>query len=206
MGKRMGVFVLTGILLTGCSLQNGESARIKGTIDFTVDKDGKQGGEETETAKITEATKTAEIHTEARETEKPEDKNAATEKRASESITPETDVVEDTYQNTAGTTKKALFRDTDGTIHGPQIGLTEHGSPLYDYDIDPDTIPEEWKYGNFTYSAGTEAYMTENGELLYRDPDGTIHGPQIGLTENGSPLYDYDFDPAIIPEEWQYTG
>lgn len=205
MVKKIGALIITGILLTGCSLQNGESTRIKGTIDFTVDKDGKQDTEETETANITRTAKTAEKHIEARETEKPEDTNAATEKLSSESIVPETDAVEDTYQSAEGVIMKALFRDMDGTIHGPQIGLTEHGSPLYDYDINTDTIPEEWKYGNFTYSAGTEGYMSENGELLYRDPDGTIHGPQIGLTEHGSPLYDYDFDPAIIPEEWRYT-
>lgn len=99
--------------------------------------------------------------------------------------------------------RKPLFRDEDGTIHGPQLNLGEGGTPVYDYDIEDSlaAAPQEWI--NYTYPGRKQSYLSPSGTWLFKDTDGTIHGAQIGTTDAGSILFDYEFDINEIPEEWK---
>ena len=106
-------------------------------------------------------------------------------------------------QTEAAAGRKPLFRDADGTIHGPQLNLGESGKPIYDYDIEASLAeaPQEWI--KYTYPGRKQSYLSPSGVWLFKDEDGTIHGAQIGTTEIGSILFDYEFDVNEIPAEWK---
>lgn len=106
-------------------------------------------------------------------------------------------------QTEAAAGRKPLFRDADGTIHGPQLNLGESGKPIYDYDIEASLAdaPQEWI--EYTYPGRKQSYLSPSGVWLFKDEDGTIHGAQIGTTEIGSILFDYEFDVNEIPAEWK---
>ena len=106
-------------------------------------------------------------------------------------------------QTEAPAGRKPLFRDADGTIHGPQLNLGESGKPIYDYDIEASLAdaPQEWI--EYTYPGRKQSYLSPSGVWLFKDEDGTIHGAQIGTTEIGSILFDYEFDVNEIPAEWK---
>ena len=106
-------------------------------------------------------------------------------------------------QTEAAAGRKPLFRDADGTIHGPQLNLGESGKPIYDYDIEASLAdaPQEWI--EYTYPGRKQSYLSPSGVWLFKDEDGTIHGAQIGTTEIGSILFDYEFDVDEIPAEWK---
>lgn len=106
-------------------------------------------------------------------------------------------------QTEAPAGRKPLFRDADGTIHGPQLNLGESGKPIYDYDIEASLAdaPQEWI--EYTYPGRKQSYLSPSGVWLFKDEDGTIHGAQIGTTEIGSILFDYEFDVDEIPAEWK---
>lgn len=103
----------------------------------------------------------------------------------------------------ASDSRVPLFRDVDGTIHGPQIGTSENGTPVYDYDIQEslERVPQGWL--DYTYPGRKQSYLSPSGVWLFMDMDGTIHGPQIGTTELGTPMFDYEIDTSEIPPEWQ---
>lgn len=106
-------------------------------------------------------------------------------------------------QDEVTTGRKPLFKDADGTIHGSQLNLGEGGTPVYDYDIEVSLAeaPQEWV--NYTYPGRKQSYLSPSGTWLFKDADGTIHGAQIGTTDMGSILFDYEFDVNEIPEEWR---
>lgn len=186
--KKIGLAALCALLFTGCSIQEG-----KYVLNFSG-----EAKLERQTENVTEGSKEEETQTEAKQTEEGQSEIVHSTTQQAETISAET--VSEAPPMESGS-KKALFRDSDGTIHGPQIGVTESGTPLYDYEIEEAQIPDHWRE---PLAPGVvAAYLSPDGTELYKDADGTIHGAQIGVTESGTPLYDYEFDADLIPVEWK---
>lgn len=170
----MGVLLTAALLTSGCSLEDGAFVfRVNGRAEI-----------EKETAQAAQTDAAAQQQTQA----------AQTDAAVQQTQMAQTEV-------TAG--RKPLFRDADGTIHGPQLNLGESGKPIYDYDIEASLAdaPQEWI--EYTYLGRKQSYLSPSGVWLFKDEDGTIHGAQIGTTEIGSILFDYEFDVDEIPVEWK---
>lgn len=171
----MGVLLTAALLTSGCSLEDGAFVfRVNGRAEI-----------EKETAQTAQTDVAAQQQTQAAQT----DVAAQQQTQAGQT------------EATAG--RKPLFRDADGTIHGPQLNLGESGKPIYDYDIEASLAdaPQEWI--EYTYPGRKQSYLSPSGVWLFKDEDGTIHGEQIGTTEIGSILFDYEFDVDEIPAEWK---
>ncbi len=174
----MGVLLTAALLTSGCSLEDGAFVfRLNGRAEI-----------EKETAQADVA---VQQQTQVEQTDAAVQQQTRME---------QTDAA---VQTEAPAGRKPLFKDADGTIHGPQLYLGESGKPVYDYDIEASLAdaPQEWI--EYTYPGRKQSYLSPSGVWLFKDEDGTIHGAQIGTTEIGSILFDYEFDVDEIPAEWR---
>nr|WP_296928326.1 hypothetical protein [uncultured Marvinbryantia sp.] len=196
----MGVLLTAALLTSGCSLEDGAFVfRVNGRAEI-----------EKETAQTAQTDAEAQQQTQAAQTDaavQQQTQAAQTDVAVQQMQAAQTDaaVQQQTQaaQTEAAAGRKPLFRDADGTIHGPQLNLGESGKPIYDYDIEASLAdaPQEWI--KYTYPGRKQSYLSPSGVWLFKDEDGTIHGAQIGTTEIGSILFDYEFDVNEIPAEWK---
>ena len=196
----MGVLLTAALLTSGCSLEDGAFVfRVNGRAEI-----------EKETAQTAQTDAEAQQQTQAAQTDaavQQQTQAAQTDVAVQRMQAAQTDaaVQQQTQaaQTEAAAGRKPLFRDADGTIHGPQLNLGESGKPIYDYDIEASLAdaPQEWI--EYTYPGRKQSYLSPSGVWLFKDEDGTIHGAQIGTTEIGSILFDYEFDVDEIPAEWK---
>ena len=196
----MGVLLTAALLTSGCSLEDGAFVfRVNGRAEI-----------EKETAQTAQTDAEAQQQTQAAQTDaavQQQTQAAQTDVAVQQMQAAQTDaaVQQQTQaaQTEAAAGRKPLFRDADGTIHGPQLNLGESGKPIYDYDIEASLAdaPQEWI--EYTYPGRKQSYLSPSGVWLFKDEDGTIHGAQIGTTEIGSILFDYEFDVDEIPAEWK---
>ena len=183
----MGVLLTAALLTSGCSLEDGAFVfRVNGRAEI-----------EKETAQTAQTDAEAQQQTQAAQTDVAVQQMQAAQTDAA--VQQQTQAA----QTEAAAGRKPLFRDADGTIHGPQLNLGESGKPIYDYDIEASLAdaPQEWI--KYTYPGRKQSYLSPSGVWLFKDEDGTIHGAQIGTTEIGSILFDYEFDVNEIPAEWK---
>ena len=183
----MGVLLTAALLTSGCSLEDGAFVfRVNGRAEI-----------EKETAQTAQTDAEAQQQTQAAQTDVAVQRMQAAQTDAA--VQQQTQAA----QTEAAAGRKPLFRDADGTIHGPQLNLGESGKPIYDYDIEASLAdaPQEWI--EYTYPGRKQSYLSPSGVWLFKDEDGTIHGAQIGTTEIGSILFDYEFDVDEIPAEWK---
>ena len=183
----MGVLLTAALLTSGCSLEDGAFVfRVNGRAEI-----------EKETAQTAQTDAEAQQQTQAAQTDVAVQQMQAAQTDAA--VQQQTQAA----QTEAAAGRKPLFRDADGTIHGPQLNLGESGKPIYDYDIEASLAdaPQEWI--EYTYPGRKQSYLSPSGVWLFKDEDGTIHGAQIGTTEIGSILFDYEFDVDEIPAEWK---
>ena len=183
----MGVLLTAALLTSGCSLEDGAFVfRVNGRAEI-----------EKETAQTAQTDAEAQQQTQAAQTDVAVQQMQAAQTDAA--VQQQTQAA----QTEAAAGRKPLFRDADGTIHGPQLNLGESGKPIYDYDIEASLAdaPQEWI--EYTYPGRKQSYLSPSGVWLFKDEDGTIHGAQIGTTEIGSILFDYEFDVNEIPAEWK---
>lgn len=183
----MGVLLTAALLTSGCSLEDGAFVfRVNGRAEI-----------EKETAQAAQTDVAVQQQTQAAQTDVAAQQMQAAQTDAA--VQQQTQAAQ--TEVTAG--RKPLFRDADGTIHGPQLNLGESGKPIYDYDIEASLAdaPQEWI--EYTYLGRKQSYLSPSGVWLFKDEDGTIHGAQIGTTEIGSILFDYEFDVDEIPVEWK---
>ena len=183
----MGVLLTAALLTSGCSLEDGAFVfRVNGRAEI-----------EKETAQTAQTDAEAQQQTQAAQTDVAVQRMQAAQTDAA--VQQQTQAA----QTEAAAGRKPLFRDADGTIHGPQLNLGESGKPIYDYDREASLAdaPQEWI--EYTYPGRKQSYLSPSGVWLFKDEDGTIHGAQIGTTEIGSILFDYEFDVDEIPAEWK---
>ena len=209
----MGVLLTAALLTSGCSLEDGAFVfRVNGRAE--IEKETAQTAQtDAEAQQQTQAAQTdaeAQQQTQAAQTDaavQQQTQAAQTDVAVQQMQAAQTDaaVQQQTQaaQTEAAAGRKPLFRDADGTIHGPQLNLGESGKPIYDYDIEASLAdaPQEWI--EYTYPGRKQSYLSPSGVWLFKDEDGTIHGAQIGTTEIGSILFDYEFDVNEIPAEWK---
>ena len=209
----MGVLLTAALLTSGCSLEDGAFVfRVNGRAE--IEKETAQTAQtDAEAQQQTQAAQTdaeAQQQTQAAQTDaavQQQTQAAQTDVAVQQMQAAQTDaaVQQQTQaaQTEAAAGRKPLFRDADGTIHGPQLNLGESGKPIYDYDIEASLAdaPQEWI--EYTYPGRKQSYLSPSGVWLFKDEDGTIHGAQIGTTEIGSILFDYEFDVDEIPAEWK---
>nr|WP_302592592.1 hypothetical protein [uncultured Marvinbryantia sp.] len=209
----MGVLLTAALLTSGCSLEDGAFVfRVNGRAE--IEKETAQTAQtDAEAQQQTQAAQTdaeAQQQTQAAQTDaavQQQTQAAQTDVAVQRMQAAQTDaaVQQQTQaaQTEAAAGRKPLFRDADGTIHGPQLNLGESGKPIYDYDIEASLAdaPQEWI--EYTYPGRKQSYLSPSGVWLFKDEDGTIHGAQIGTTEIGSILFDYEFDVDEIPAEWK---
>ena len=209
----MGVLLTAALLTSGFSLEDGAFVfRVNGRAE--IEKETAQTAQtDAEAQQQTQAAQTdaeAQQQTQAAQTDaavQQQTQAAQTDVAVQQMQAAQTDaaVQQQTQaaQTEAAAGRKPLFRDADGTIHGPQLNLGESGKPIYDYDIEASLAdaPQEWI--KYTYPGRKQSYLSPSGVWLFKDEDGTIHGAQIGTTEIGSILFDYEFDVNEIPAEWK---
>ena len=196
----MGVLLTAALLTSGCSLEDGAFVfRVNGRAEI-----------EKETAQTAQTDAEAQQQTQAAQTDaavQQQTQAAQTDVAVQQMQAAQTDaaVQQQTQaaQTEAAAGRKPLFRDADGTIHGPQLNLGESGKPIYDYDIEASLADAPQELIKYTYPGRKQSYLSPSGVWLFKDEDGTIHGAQIGTTEIGSILFDYEFDVNEIPAEWK---
>ena len=222
----MGVLLTAALLTSGCSLEDGafvfrvngraeiekETAQTAQT-DAEVQQQAQAAQTDAEAQQQTQAaqtdvaaqqqTQTAQTDAAVQQQTQAEQTDAAVQQMQAAQTDAEVQQQMQAAQTEAPAGRKPLFRDADGTIHGPQLNLGESGKPIYDYDIEASLAdaPQEWI--EYTYPGRKQSYLSPSGVWLFKDEDGTIHGAQIGTTEIGSILFDYEFDVDEIPAEWK---
>lgn len=187
----MGVLLTAALLTSGCSLEDGAFVfRLNGRAE--IEKETAQAD-----VAVQQQTQVEQTDAAAQQQTQVEQTDAAVQQQTRME---QTDAA---VQTEAPAGRKPLFKDADGTIHGPQLYLGESGKPVYDYDIEASLAdaPQEWI--EYTYPGRKQSYLSPSGVWLFKDEDGTIHGAQIGTTEIGSILFDYEFDVDEIPAEWR---